>query len=130
MADELAIRGVLARYCQHCDDGDFDALIGLFAPDGSFAYGGRVVSGRDALREYFEQVQAPSRRGKHLTTNAIVQLRGDRAVVSSDWVFLVLVDGRPTPRLAGRYRDEVVHVDGTWQIERRDVTPMVAPPPG
>jgi hypothetical protein len=79
LGDELAIRRTLAIYCHRCDDGDFAGLVDQFTPDGSFSYVGEVVSGRERLREWFESRQPPERRGRHLTTNTVVDIDGDRA---------------------------------------------------
>lgn len=129
LRDDLAIRETLARYCHTCDDGAFEALGALFAEDGSFEYAGALTSGRAALVAHFARIQPPERRGKHLTSNVVVALDGDRATAVSDWVFLVLVDGVPTPRLTGRYRDELVREQGEWVFARRVVEPL-APPAG
>jgi SnoaL-like domain len=121
VAAQLAISRALAEYCHLCDDGDFSNLVQRFAPGGSFAFGGAVVSGRDALEEWFARNQRPELRGKHLTTNAIVDVDGDRARVVSDFVFLRTIDGVVTPQIAGRYRDAFVKLGDQWLIDRREV---------
>ena len=125
--DELAIRRTLALYCHRCDDGDFAELVDQFTTDGSFAYLGEVVTGREQLRAWFESKQPPDRRGKHLTMNTVVDIDGDRAHAVSDFVFLRLVDGSPSPAVAGRYRDELHCVTGRWLIDRREVHVMSVP---
>jgi ketosteroid isomerase-like protein len=122
--DELAIRRTLAIYCHHCDDGDFAELVDQFTPDGSFAYLGEVVTGLEHLRAWFENRQPPERRGKHLTTNTVIDVDGDRAHAVSDFVFLRLLDGSPSPAIAGRYRDELHCINGRWLIYRREVHVM------
>jgi len=126
LADRTAILELLARYCHACDDGDFEELVTVFAPDGRFDYGGDVVAGRAALGDYFAQVQTPERRGKHLVTNAVVTVDGDRATVVSDWLFLAFVEGVLTPRLTGRYDDVLVRGGDGWVIAERVVTPLTA----
>lgn len=125
----LAIQRTLAGYCQLCDDGEFQRLGEQFAPKGVFVYAGQQVTGRDALERWFERAQPPQRRGKHLTTNAIidVDVEGDRASVVSDFVFVRLVDGVVRPEMAGRYRDAFVQIGDQWLIERRDVEMMGSP---
>jgi hypothetical protein len=90
--DELAIRRTLAIYCHHCDDGDFAQLVDQFTPDGSFSYLGEVVTGHEHLRAWFESKQPPERRGKHLTTNTVIDIDRDRAHAMSDFVFLRLLE--------------------------------------
>jgi uncharacterized protein (TIGR02246 family) len=124
LADEVEINRLLARYCHACDDGDFDCLIDLFAEDASFVYAESAPSGREAIRRWFEMTQPPERRGKHLTTNMVVTLRGDEASVVSDFVFLARSDGRFIPQLAGRYLDELRYDGDQWRFVRRVALPL------
>ena len=124
VVDELAIRRILASYCQLLDDGHFGALAELFTPDGSFSYAGAAASGRDAIRAWFTSSQPPGRRGKHLTLNVLIVLDGDRAAVTSDYLWLRSVDGVISPGLAGRYRDTLVRENGHWLIAQRAAEPM------
>jgi len=120
----LTIQRTMSAYCQLCDDGEFRRLAEQFAPDGSFVYAGETVTGRDALEQWFVSAQPPRRRGKHLTTNAIIDVEGDRASAVSDFVFLRLVDGALALQTTGRYRDAFVRIGERWLIERRDVKAM------
>ena len=124
VVDELAIRRILASYCQLLDDGHFDALADLFTPDGSFNYGAAAASGRAAIRAWFTSSQPPGRRGKHLTLNVLIVVDGDNATVTSDYLWLRSVDGVISPGLAGRYRDTLVRDHGRWLISRRTAEPM------
>jgi hypothetical protein len=126
LGDELAIRRTLAIYCHLCDDGNFAELVDQFTPDGSFSYLGDVVRGHEHLRTWFESKQPPERRGKHLTTNAVVDIDGDRAHALSDFVFLRLLEGSTNPviAIAGRYRDELHRIGDRWLINRREVQVM------
>jgi ketosteroid isomerase-like protein len=125
----LRIQRALAAYCQLCDDAEFWQLAQVFAPDGVFVFAGAEVTGRDALAAWFERAQPPRRRGKHFTTNAIVDVDpgGDTASAVSDFVFVQFIDGAPKPQIAGRYRDKFVRFDGDWLIERREVETMTQP---
>jgi hypothetical protein len=124
--DELAIRRVVASYCHHTDDANFAELVDLFTPDGSFSYQGEVVTGHEQLRAWFESKQPPERRGKHLTTNTVIDIDQDRALSTSDFVFLRLPEGTTTPviAIAGRYLDELHHIGDRWLIARREVQVM------
>ncbi len=126
VAAQLAISRTLAEYCHLCDDGQFSDLVRRFAPGGSFAFAGVVVTGRDALERWFAQNQPLELRGKHLTTNAVIDVDGDRARAVSDFVFLRRIDGVVTPQIAGRYRDAFVRLGDQWLIDRREVE--VQPP--
>jgi len=124
--DDLAIRRTLAIYCHHCDDGAFAELVDQFTPHGSFSYQGEVVTGHEHLRAWFETRQPPARRGKHLTTNSVIDIDGDRAHAVSDFMFLRLVDGSASPviAIAGRYRDELHRIGDRWLFDRREVQVM------
>lgn len=123
VADELAVRGVLAAYCHRCDDGRFDELLELFSDGAAFVRGATVIAGHAALRAFFAEHQGrPEQRGRHLTLNSEVEIDGARAHVLSDFVYLRRVDGRIVPAIAGRYRDELVRGDdGRWRFARREV---------
>lgn len=126
--DELAIRRTLALYCHHVDDGRFADLVDLFAPDGSFVREQTTSTGRAELLRFFEERQGQvEQRGRHMTLNTVVDLDGDTARARSDFVFLKLVDGKPTPALAGRYHDDLARIDGDWRLARRRVEDWLPP---
>jgi ketosteroid isomerase-like protein len=129
VADEFAIRTVLARYCHRCDDGDIPGLLELFTADAVYTFGQAVAEGAAGIAEFFAPMRdAPARRGKHLTINVVAEPAGpDAATALSDFFFLQVVDGRPTPIMAGRYVDTLVRSGGTWRISRRDSVLMRAP---
>lgn len=128
VADEIAIRSVLARYCHRCDDGDIPGLLELFTDDAVYTFDGRVAEGAAGLADFFAPMRDnPAARGKHLTTNTAVDPDGtDAATAVSDFVFLHIADGRPVPAMAGRYVDRLVRRDGGWRIARRDTVLMRA----
>jgi ketosteroid isomerase-like protein len=123
VADELAIRRALATYSQRLDDGDFAGLAALFTSDGTFDYSGQGTTGRAQLEHWFATMNPPERLGKHLTLNVVVDVDGDHASVSSDFLFLRLADGSITPAITGRYRDDFVRTDGRWLLRSRVVQP-------
>lgn len=125
--DELTITRVLAEYCHRVDDARYDDLVELFTEDGHFSFGRLTATGRRDLRDWFERNQPPELRGKHLTTNTVIDVDGDEARAVSDFVFLGFDDGRLAPLLTGRYRDELRRVDGQWLIVRRDAS-LLKPP--
>jgi uncharacterized protein (TIGR02246 family) len=56
----------------------------------------------------------------HLLSNAIIAIDGDKAHVTSKYLFVTKSDdNRPAPLLAGRYVDEFVRENGAWKIARR-----------
>ena len=124
LAAEFGVRRTLAAYCQLCDDGEFGALAAQFTVDGVFVFLDEVVTGRPALETWFASHQPPHRRGKHLTTNTIVEVAGDKASAVSDFLFVVATPAGIEPALAGRYRDELSNVEGRWLVQRREAMLM------
>jgi 3-phenylpropionate/cinnamic acid dioxygenase small subunit len=122
IAADLEIRRLVAEYCHAVDDGDFDGLLSLFAAEATFRFGDRSYEGEARIRRFFEATQQPEQRGKHLTTNVVVRVEGERAEVGSDFVFVRIVDGVLRPLLTGRYADDVARLGGRWVFERREAT--------
>jgi SnoaL-like protein len=122
MTDEEAIRRLLARFIQLRDDKQFDAWSELFAYDAIFTYGTVRLEGRTAIRDHVA-VLLGGDEGKHLCLNSVIDVDGDRALVSSDFAKLDPAAGGAgfVIGTAGRYVDELVRVDGSWCIARRDV---------
>lgn len=129
VADELAIRGLLATYCHRCDDGRLADVVDLFLPDGAFVHGETSATGHAALRAFFEDRQGqPEQRGRHLTVNTVIELDAGTARALSDFVYAKWVDGRIAITVAGRYRDELVRAaNGRWHFARRVVEAWSSP---
>src|SRR5438105_11362027 len=66
---DLAVRRILARYCQLVDDRDFDAAADLFAEDARFRVLDLDLDGRNAIRAWFDTIP-PSMF--HHVTNVVV----------------------------------------------------------
>jgi ketosteroid isomerase-like protein len=126
MEDESAIRRMLIEYGAHLDARDYAAYAALFAEDGEWIGGFGRFTGPAAIRRMLEDnlgLPEPGFVNKanfHMLTNPLIALDGDRARVTSKYLFWVRSEGdRPSPLLAGRYEDEFVRVDGEWRIARR-----------
>jgi len=128
VTDEQQIRRVLALYCHRCDDGDFAALLALFAADAELVYRDRHCRGRAQVRAFFDELQGePAQRGKHITSNAVVDVAGDEASAHSDFLFLRFVEGVLTPVFTGRYRDRFARTGDRWCFARREIVQLDAP---
>jgi uncharacterized protein (TIGR02246 family) len=120
--DEDRIRRTLAEYSHRVDDGRFDQLEELFTEDARFLVLGSVHQGRAAIRSYLESVQGDGSRGKHVTTNSIVDVDGDTASVVTDYLLV-----RPTSSgvgivAAGRYHDELARQPDRWRFTSRTIS--------
>jgi ketosteroid isomerase-like protein len=122
LTDEEVIRQLLARFIQLRDDKQFEAWSELFSDDAVFTYGTVRLEGRPAIREHVALLLGRD-EGKHLCVNSVIDVDGDRAFVSSDFAKLDPARGGAGFIIgtAGRYVDQLVRVDGSWYIARRDV---------
>jgi len=123
LEDKDAIRELMAQYCFHFDNGEFDQWLNLFTMDAVFDLGPRGrFSGRDALAKFVKAI--PLTNGlpmmKHCVLNSIVSVHGDRAMARS---YVVVIQGGETLgiTIAGRYEDELARTDGAWRFTERKV---------
>jgi 3-phenylpropionate/cinnamic acid dioxygenase small subunit len=127
MSDEESIRLVLARFIQLRDDKRYREWVDCFHEDGIFEYASNRLLGRDAIRDNVSQLLAGD-RGKHLCMNSIIEVNGDAANVSSDFVKLDPLEGATPARYeivaTGRYEDLFERRDGAWRIASRRVRIM------
>jgi uncharacterized protein (TIGR02246 family) len=120
VADELAIRNLLARYGDAASRRDADAWIALWAPDCVWDLGGgRVTRGHDetlslwrsSIAKYPWVVQVPA-------SGFVEEVDGE---VRGTWYVLELnhvQDGSGVMHL-GHYRDTYTKVDGAWRFASR-----------
>ena len=128
MTDESAIGRALAAYCMLCDDKRFDELGECFTEDATLLVRGESVEGRAAIARWYRETQGdPGRRGKHITSNVVSDIDGDRATVVSDFVFLRFDGGLLVPGTVGRYRDSMVREADGWRFARREID-ILQPP--
>lgn len=126
MEAESEIRRMLIEYGAHLDSRNFAAYADLFAADGEWIGGFGKFEGPAAIRKMLEDnlgVAEPGFVNKsnfHMLTNPLIEIDGDRATVSSKYLFWTRTpEDRPAPLLAGRYVDEFVREGGRWKIARR-----------
>ncbi len=126
MEDESTIRRMLIEYGAYLDARDFARYSGLFAVQGEWIGGFGAFKGPAAIQKMLEDnlgKPEPSWINKssfHLLSNPLIDIDGDRAHVTSRYLFVTKNDdNRPAPLLAGRYVDEFVREGGTWKILKR-----------
>jgi uncharacterized protein (TIGR02246 family) len=120
--DEDGIRRTISEYSQRCDDGRFDVWSELFTEDGRFVVAGNATVGREPIRKMMEAMLPPGSRGKHITSNTIVDIDGHRAASSTDYLFVRPTPTGPTIVAAGRYHDRLVREGTHWRFEERTIT--------
>jgi len=109
-ADQLAITGLLARYCVLLDLVDVEGWVALFTSDATYEVDGRTHHGHDGLRRLFQGTQ----RGLHLAGPPVIEADGpDRARTTRNALF---VNRRSGALRHTFYRDELVRTAGGWRI--------------
>lgn len=148
MEDESAIRRILVQYGAFLDSRDYAGYAGLFARDGVWVGGFGRFTGPAAIQKMLvDNLGAPepgwvNKSSFHLLSNPMIEVDGDRAHVTSKYLFVTKSDeDKPAPMLAGRYVDEFVREGGQWKIAKRttygaipfrdpdDASAASAPPP-
>jgi uncharacterized protein (TIGR02246 family) len=124
--DEDQIRRTFSEYSQRCDDGRFEAWADLFTDDGRFVLSGQVTEGRDSIRNMMAAMMPPGRRGQHVITNSLIDVDGDAATASTDYLFVRPTSEGPTIVAAGRYRDQLVRDGDRWRFRERAITMLGA----
>jgi uncharacterized protein (TIGR02246 family) len=124
--DEAAIRRTLGEYSQHYDDGRFDEWAELFTTDARLVLAGAVTEGREAIRKKMMPIQAAGGPCLHVTTNSLIDVDGDAATATTDYLFV-----RPTADglsiiAAGRYHDSLVRDGMRWRFHERSITMLRA----
>jgi hypothetical protein len=142
MGDRNEILEVLARYVRALEERDGKAVVALFAPDGEFTLFGRYgrddyvdagvhVVGRDNIRAMVEIDSMPPGRGMHyLTSDHIVEISGDEASMSAQFVAVEsnanlrsesrwstatnIVQGTLALTMIGHYDSRLRRIDGRW----------------
>ncbi|HSG34615.1 MAG TPA: nuclear transport factor 2 family protein, partial [Sphingomonadaceae bacterium] len=123
---ESDIRRMLVEYGAFLDGRNYAAYAGLFAADGVWTGGFGSFTGRDAIEQMLvDNLGAPepgfvNKSSFHMMSNPLIFVEGDRAQVSSSYMFWTRNSANgPNPLLAGRYVDEFVKEAGEWKIARR-----------
>ena len=123
--DRMAIADLFTRYCCALDDGDVETVVDCFTEDAvleSPVIG--FIAGRDAIRAFAERFATQRAGGtqfRHMITNIVTEVEGDRARASAYLLVLITQDGRSRSLPPGRYECEAVKQGGAWRFSRRVV---------
>jgi 3-phenylpropionate/cinnamic acid dioxygenase small subunit len=130
VSDHDAIRDTIARYCQLCDDGRFEEWGELYTEDAAFHVMGNVYKGREEVKGFIRAGQPPELRGKHVAVNTVIDLKGDEADSTTDFIFIARVGDGLGVTQAGRYHDRLVRAGQRWLFAERRIVFMGDEPPG
>lgn len=109
LADEAAIRAVLAEYCLRLEVNDFEEWLDLFTDDCVYEIFRRQLHGRKEIAEMLSQAPA----GIHLGGPARVEVDGDVAHTVQNFVF---INAATKERNGGWYHDTLVRTPDGWKI--------------
>jgi uncharacterized protein (TIGR02246 family) len=120
-----AIRDLVARYNACGDSGRFDAMLALFAEDAVLELDDATLTGRAAIRAFFEGVAQRTGAGRsarfvrHFTATHQIDVLSEREARGYCY-FAVLTEAGLDHW--GRYRDRYRCENGRWLLARRKVT--------
>lgn len=121
VADQLAIRDLVMRYCRGCDRRDFRLVRSLYHDDAIDEHGTMFCGDPDAFVVWLEQATAPWDLTRHEISNSVIAIDGDRAEgehYARAWHRTPLPD-RKEYIVFGRYLDRYERRDGVWKFLHR-----------
>jgi uncharacterized protein (TIGR02246 family) len=122
----------MGRYIQAHDTRNVEAIVPLFAEDGLFTNDAGEWSGRDRIREFFENSRVrsvPGRRGKLMCANSIITVDGEQAAALTDVVGFRSDDNGPWQiSLVAQYADKFVRRGGEWRVLEQSLGEEVIEP--
>lgn len=134
VADELAIRNLIAAVAQLADAGAVDDYLALFTDDAvwempdnpTVGVGASRRTGRDEIRAGVVErrdagVQGPGSHARHVITTVRVAVDGDTATGQIYWLFYGDTATAPVLRSMGQYDDTYRRGRNGWQLARRSI---------
>ena len=127
--DELAIRGLVARYTDAVNRRDRDAWSATWADDGVWDMMGRAIEGRSSVVDTWSGAMAGLRFAFQLAHSGVVHVDGERGTGS--WTLSELTEGPDgvAGMMVALYDDAYTRVSGEWLFARRKLNILYAGPP-
>lgn len=120
VADQLALRDLMAKYCDAVNRGDGESWIATWAPDASWNLLGTLVNGREQILELWQQMMAGFEFVVMMPSSCQFHIDGDTA--SGHWYlqeFSRAQDGAGNTLLS-RYTDRYTKHNDQWLFSHRD----------
>lgn len=114
LADEMAIRALLAEYCLRLEVDTFEEWMDVFTEDTVYEVYGRTLKGKDEVRALLSK--APD--GLHLAGPARVTLNGDTAESVQNYLFVASADAAWN---MGWYLRRLARTADGWRIAHTQV---------
>ena len=127
LADELAIRNVIARIARLADQGDLDVYVDQFTEDALWNFPPGPRKGRaDILAGARERrasgTTGPGSRARHQITTVEVSVGDDGTATADSYLtFIVNTANGPSVAVSGSYHDTFVRQGSRWRLARRDI---------
>lgn len=120
LLDQLLIRDLKYRYCNHLDSNETDELLALFTDDAELHSVGMrgAYQGREGIREWAELATEEWWQSAHIALMPTIDIDGDEA--AGHWYSLVFImeDGEVEVG-QGEYEEAYRRVDGEWKFSYR-----------
>jgi uncharacterized protein (TIGR02246 family) len=121
VADELAIRNLVARYCHAIADRDDKAWAECWCADAEWNVLGQSVRGREAILAHYQKLISGCRWVEQVATDAVIELDGDPA--RGKWRIAETIFPNEGAAMVNRgwYSDQYRRdPDGRWRFARRE----------
>ena len=120
-ADKLEIMEIAARACYATDEFMPEQWAALFTDDAVVTVGDDLrLEGKEALLEHVRSKRAGNVRNRHLTSNPVIDGDGDSASMRVCVTVYDLAEGLGAPCTLGEYLYDLIKVDDTWKVKRRN----------
>jgi hypothetical protein len=122
LAAKQAITEVIHRYCRGMDRMDRELTLSCWHPGGTDDHAPLYAGSAEGFVDWLWPVHATMPVTRHVVTNTIIDLDGDKAGAETYWSLVLRVeqDGRLWDIVAGgRYLDEFECIDDVWAIRHR-----------
>ena len=113
-SDLVEINQLLARYAVVMTKGEFDGIVDVFTPDGTYSAFGDVFT-----LDQFPQLAAAAPRGLFLVGTSMIELDGDTATGTQPLCF---VEHSAHDMRIGYYNDTYVRTADGWRLRTRAMT--------
>lgn len=120
LADEIALRNLMARYVDAVNRRDGASWIATWAEDASWNLLGMPVQGRDNILGLWQQMMGGFEFAVMMPSSCLFDIEGDQA--SGHWYlneYTRDLEGN-TGTVLSRYLDTYTRVDGNWLFQSRD----------
>ena len=129
VADELAIRSLVARYADAVAQYDGRAWVETWAEDGRWFMGGGVSEGHEKLLATWNTLMALFERVIQLPQPGLVERAGDRATGRWGVVELGRTKGGQPVFTLGSYQDAYRRTGTSWKFSERRLQIVYTGPP-